>query len=249
MLFTLPAGRLGRSAPAAPDPDRRRPRARRAPREHPDRLRPRRAHARRSSTSSGSSSGRAPSSSTSRTSRTCPRSSSATRSSMATPSSRSAVPRRRSRGPGFGGPPRPGPHCPVRDPRRLGQLPRVGSLHPRHPQARADARSPTRSTARAELVDRAEGGAPLRPLQPEPARPGGLHRHLELLLERRVRDHHRLPRPRRSASRPGVIGLTLSLGSIGSLVAALTATRISGRFGIGPTTIASVCALRRRPPF
>jgi MFS family permease len=35
----------------------------------------------------------------------------------------------------------------------------------------------------------------------------------------------------------GVIGLTLSLGSVGSLVAALTATRISRRFGIGPTTI------------
>ena len=36
----------------------------------------------------------------------------------------------------------------------------------------------------------------------------------------------------------GVIGLVLSLGSIGSLIAAFTATRISGRFGIGPTTIA-----------
>jgi MFS family permease len=36
----------------------------------------------------------------------------------------------------------------------------------------------------------------------------------------------------------GVIGLTLSLGSVGSLIAAFTATRISGRFGIGPTTIA-----------
>jgi MFS family permease len=35
----------------------------------------------------------------------------------------------------------------------------------------------------------------------------------------------------------GVIGLTLSLGSVGSLIAAFTATRISGRFGIGPTTI------------
>ena len=35
----------------------------------------------------------------------------------------------------------------------------------------------------------------------------------------------------------GVIGLTLSIGSIGSLIAAFTATRISGRFGIGPTTI------------
>ena len=38
---------------------------------------------------------------------------------------------------------------------------------------------------------------------------------------------------------PGVIGLVISLGSIGALVAALTATRISGRFGIGPTTIVS----------
>ena len=35
----------------------------------------------------------------------------------------------------------------------------------------------------------------------------------------------------------GVIGLTFSIGSIGSLLAAFTATRISGRFGIGPTTI------------
>ena len=38
---------------------------------------------------------------------------------------------------------------------------------------------------------------------------------------------------------PGVIGLSFSLGSVGSLVAALTATRISSRFGIGPTTIAT----------
>jgi MFS family permease len=35
----------------------------------------------------------------------------------------------------------------------------------------------------------------------------------------------------------GVIGLAFSLGSVGSLIAALTATRISRRFGIGPTTI------------
>jgi MFS family permease len=35
----------------------------------------------------------------------------------------------------------------------------------------------------------------------------------------------------------GVVGLSLSLGSVGSLIAAFTATRISGRFGIGPTTI------------
>ena len=38
---------------------------------------------------------------------------------------------------------------------------------------------------------------------------------------------------------PGVIGISISLGSIGALVAAITATRISGRFGIGPTTIGS----------
>ena len=37
---------------------------------------------------------------------------------------------------------------------------------------------------------------------------------------------------------PGVIGIILSLGAVGALVAALTATRISRRFGIGPTTIA-----------
>ncbi len=38
---------------------------------------------------------------------------------------------------------------------------------------------------------------------------------------------------------PGVIGISISLGSVGALLAALTATRISRRFGIGPTTIAS----------
>jgi MFS family permease len=35
----------------------------------------------------------------------------------------------------------------------------------------------------------------------------------------------------------GVIGLIFSLGAVGSLTAALTATRISARFGIGPTSI------------
>src|SRR4029453_3008446 len=38
---------------------------------------------------------------------------------------------------------------------------------------------------------------------------------------------------------PGVIGISISLGSIGALVAAITGPRISGRFGIGPTTIGS----------
>jgi len=37
---------------------------------------------------------------------------------------------------------------------------------------------------------------------------------------------------------PGAIGLVLSVAGAGSLVAAFTATRISRRFGIGPTTIA-----------
>jgi MFS family permease len=36
----------------------------------------------------------------------------------------------------------------------------------------------------------------------------------------------------------GVIGLVFSLGAVGGLVGALFATRLSGRFGIGPTTIA-----------
>jgi MFS family permease len=36
----------------------------------------------------------------------------------------------------------------------------------------------------------------------------------------------------------GVIGVVLSVGSVGSLIAAFSAMRLSGRFGIGPTTIA-----------
>jgi MFS family permease len=36
---------------------------------------------------------------------------------------------------------------------------------------------------------------------------------------------------------PGVIGIVFSAGSVGSLVAAFTSTRISKRFGIGPTSI------------
>jgi len=38
---------------------------------------------------------------------------------------------------------------------------------------------------------------------------------------------------------PGVIGLVLSLGSVGSLLAAFTATRLSSRFGVGSTTLAA----------
>jgi MFS family permease len=37
---------------------------------------------------------------------------------------------------------------------------------------------------------------------------------------------------------PGVIGVVFSIGSVGSLLAAFAATRISQRFGIGPTNIA-----------
>jgi MFS family permease len=38
---------------------------------------------------------------------------------------------------------------------------------------------------------------------------------------------------------PGVIGLSISLGSVGALLGAVSANRISRRFGIGPTTIAT----------
>lgn len=38
---------------------------------------------------------------------------------------------------------------------------------------------------------------------------------------------------------PGVIGIVLSIGSIGSLVAAFTASRLTSRFGVGPTTVAA----------
>ena len=47
-----------------------------------------------------------------------------------------------------------------------------------------------------EPVDRPEGGSPLRPRQPEPARAGGLHGDLELLLEPRVLDLPRVRGPR-----------------------------------------------------
>jgi MFS family permease len=46
---------------------------------------------------------------------------------------------------------------------------------------------------------------------------------------------------------PGVIGLVISIGSVGSLVAAFTARRVSDRFGIGPTTIAA--AIIQAPAF
>ena len=46
---------------------------------------------------------------------------------------------------------------------------------------------------------------------------------------------------------PGVIGLVFSIGSVGSLVGAFTARRVSDRFGIGPTTIAA--ALCNAPAF
>lgn len=36
---------------------------------------------------------------------------------------------------------------------------------------------------------------------------------------------------------PGLIGLVFSISAVGSMIAALTSRRISGRFGIGPTTI------------
>jgi MFS family permease len=37
---------------------------------------------------------------------------------------------------------------------------------------------------------------------------------------------------------PGLIGVVFSVGAVGSMIAAFTATRIQRRFGIGPTTIA-----------
>jgi MFS family permease len=54
---------------------------------------------------------------------------------------------------------------------------------------------------------------------------------------------------------PGAIGIVFSIGAAGSFVAALTATRVSRRFGIGPTTIAvtmlqgpAVLAMAFAPP-
>ena len=58
-----------------------------------------------------------------------------------------------------------------------------------------------RRRAEDEPVDRAEGGSPLRARQPESPRAGGLHGDVELLLERRVRDHPRVRRARARALR------------------------------------------------
>ena len=41
---------------------------------------------------------------------------------------------------------------------------------------------------------------------------------------------------------PGLIGVVFSVGAVGSMVAAFSATRLQRRFGIGPTTIAVVLA-------
>ena len=53
-----------------------------------------------------------------------------------------------------------------------------------------------RRRTQAEHVVRAQGGPPLRPRQPEPARPGRVHGDLQLLRKRRVLDRSRVRRAR-----------------------------------------------------
>ncbi len=92
------------------------------------------------------------------------------------------------------------------------------------PEVATDRRS------QAEHVGRAEGGPPLRPRQPEPPRAGRMHGDIESLLERRVRDHSRLRRPRARplarSHRARVLGRSPRLARRGAhVVANLTALR------------------------
>ena len=238
-------GRLGRPPAAPSDPHRRRLRARAllatvpiayvADVAHARAALRRRLPRRRSSRSS----------STSRTSRTSRRSSIATRSSRGTRSSRSAARPHRSAGRGSAALLVEVFTAPVRRSRRRAQLRRLGAVPPRDPQARgATARSrATIDGRKPSLWIELKEGLRFVLGNPNLRAQAGLHGDLELLLERRVLD---LPRVRRAGARPlrrrSSGSSSRSAPPVRSL-AALTATRLPRRFGIGPTTIAVARAL------
>ena len=97
-----------------------------------------------------------------------------------------------------------------------------------------------RGREEAELLARAQGRPPSSSATRTCAHRLGAPR-LELLLQRR-RSRASSSSRARARALAGVIGLVFSVGAAGSLVAAFTATRISRRFGIGPTTIAGGAA-------
>ena len=193
--------RLGRPAAAAADPDRRRLRPGGAPRDDPDRVRRRRADARAALRRRLPRRASAPSSSTSRTSRTFP--SLVERDQLIEGNSKLEISRSAAQvgGPGFARRARGDLHRAVRGPRRRDQLPRLGLFMLGIRKRGGTPGGRAADGSKVEPLDRAQGGPPLRAREPEPARPGGLHRDVEPLLERRVRDPPRLRGPRARAVR------------------------------------------------
>ena len=193
ILFTLPAGRLGRPAAAAADPHRRRLRAGCAARDDPDRVRRRRADARAALR------------------RRIPRRRLhgllRRRVHVVHPVARRARPDHRGQleardQPLGGSDRRPGPrrrarpdlHRAVRDLVDAVSFVASGLFVLRIRKHESRPSSAPVDGAKGRRLDGVESGPPLRPREPEPSRSGGLHGHLQLLLERRVRDHPRLPR-------------------------------------------------------
>ena len=148
-------------------------------------------------------------------------------------------------GPGLGGRARRGLHRAVRRPRRRGQLPRLRPLPPRG-SARHEERPSRRRRSTGEKpslwTELKEGSASSSATRTCARRPAARRRRTSSRASRSRSSSS--SRSASSTSRPASIGLIFSLGSVGSLVAAFTATRISRRFGIGPTTIVVGAALR-----
>ncbi len=213
--------RVGRPPAAEADPDRRRLRTRGAAPHRPDRVRRRRPHAR------AALRGRLPRRDLPGLLRR--------RVHVVPPGARRPRPDHRRelevRGQPFGGAgrrarsrwrARAGLHRALRGSPRCAQLPRVRPLHRWNSQGGATARGRTDRRSQAEHVDRAEGGPPLRPRQPEPPRTGRMHGDIEPLLERRVRGSSSSSPFASSTSRPVSSGSSSRPEPLGSLAAALT---------------------------
>ena len=160
-----------------------------------------RAHARASCTPSASSSASARSSSTSPTSRTSLRSSSGADHRRQLEARDQPLDRRRSAGRASQAASSSSSRRPTRCSwtRSASSPPASSSSASARPRRRR--RTCGGGRAEAEHVGGAQGGAPLRPREPQPPRPGRLHGDLELLLHARVLDLPGVPRARARASR------------------------------------------------
>ena len=187
--------RLGRPTSATTDPHRRRLRTGRAPDDDPDRVRRRRPHP-RPALRRRLPRRRLPGLLRRRVPVVPPVARRARADHRGQLEARDQPLRRADRGAGVRRSAGPDPHRAVGGPRRRAELPRLGPLPAPHPQGRGRRRGRDGRRSQGQPVDRSEGGSPLRPRQPEPARAGGLHRDVELLLERRVLDLPRVRGPR-----------------------------------------------------